>query len=527
MIYGMILPVATVFPVALSIEGGIFMARESRKHQYTEGLKFPAPVAVGYIRLSVTNKEEYSSIENQKFIIECWGEQQQIPISHYYIDNGFSGKYSNRPAFQEMIQDILAGKINCIIMKDLSRLGRNYVTTAYYIEVLFSTNGVRFVSVNDQFDTIDCITNSIHPCISSVRIPITNAFNEQVSIEIKKKLEATLDMKAQHGTFVGPRAPFGYQKSGSIQEKLIPDPKSSIIVRKIFELAANGTGVTAIVRYLNEKEIPTSIQYARSNGLSGNYDDGNGNWNSRSVKYILTNRTYTGMLVQGKEKRTVSATHEALVDTDTFEAIQKSFQTKAFNLTTSSQSMKNILKGKVICGCCGGKMQRKRGTNHADWYFFTCITKNRLGAGKCTGMYVREEDVFRAIYHQLTLYVNEHLISNLQYKQELMRLDNEIDQSDQQYQETFRNAVHHYEKFVYGEISKEEFRVAQDAANEKKTIQDRIIASKVAYEEQYQVFCKLLKASYKEIPLNEIMDCIDEIIVRSDKNITVKWAVEL
>lgn len=170
-------------------------------------------------------------------------------------------------------------------------------------------------------------------------------------------------------------------------------------------------------------------------------------------------------------------------------------------------------------------MQRKRGTNHADWYLFTCITKNRLGAGKCTGMYVREEDAFRAIYHQLKLYVKEHFISDLQYKQELMRLNNEIDQSDSQYQEVFRNAVLYYEKFVYGEISKEEFRAVQDAANEKKAIRDYIIASKAAYEKQYQVFRKLLKASYKEIALSEIMDCIGEIIICPNKNIAVKWAI--
>lgn len=114
------------------------MTRKSRKHQYTEGLKSSAPVAVGYIRLSVANKEECSSIENQKFIIECWGEQHQIPISHYYIDNGFSGKRFDRLAFQEMIEDILAGKINCVIVKDLSRLGRDYIITGYYIEVIFS-----------------------------------------------------------------------------------------------------------------------------------------------------------------------------------------------------------------------------------------------------------------------------------------------------------------------------------------------------------------------------------------------------
>lgn len=171
-------------------------------------------------------------------------------------------------------------------------------------------------------------------------------------------------------------------------------------------------------------------------------------------------------------------------------------------------------------------MQHKRGTNHADWYFFTCITKNRLGAGKCTGMYVREEDVFRAIYHQLKLYVNKHFISDLQYKRELIRFNNEIDQSGQQYQEAFKNAVHNYEKFVCGEVSKEEFRAIQNVANGVKAIRDSIIVNKVTYEEQYQVLCKLSRASYKETALSEIMDCIDKITIYPGKSITVKWAIE-
>lgn len=141
-------------------------------------------------------------------------------------------------------------------------------------------------------------------------------------------------------------------------------------------------------------------------------------------------------------------------------------------------------------------------------------------------MYVREEDVLSAIYHQFKSYVKEHFISDSQHKQELMRLNNEIDHSDSQYQEAFRNAVHYYEKFVYGEISKEEFGAVQDVANEMKAIQDGIIASKAAYEKQYQVFRKLLKASCKEIALNEIMDCITEIIIHSGKDITIKWARE-
>lgn len=524
MTYGMILSEATVYAVAVSIKRGISMARKSRKYQPAELIKASANDAVGYIRLSVANREESCSIQNQKFIIECWGNQHQIPVSRYYVDNGFSDKRFDRPAFQDMIQDILAGKINCVIVKDLSRLGRDYITTGYYIEVLFPAHGVRFVSVNDQFDTVDGITNQEHPYSSRIRVLITNAFNEQVSIEIKKKLEVRLDMKAQHGTFIGPRAPFGYQKSEANHDHLIPDPQAAIIVRKIFELSANGTGVTAIVRYLNEKGIPTPIQYAKSNGLTGNYDDGSGDWNSRSVKYILTNRTYTGMLVQGKEKRTVAATHEPLVDTDTFDAIQKSFQAKAFNITTNIQSTDNILKGKVICSCCGGKMQRKRGTNHANWYFFTCITKNRLGADKCTGMYVREEDVFSAVYYQLNLYIDYHFITKDQYKQKIQHLDSTIEAASLKYEEATDFSIKQYEKYVMGESPKEAIAAARPAKEQAEAKLNRAIADKVAYEKQYRVFCKLLKASRKEVPLSEIVDCIEQIVVDVDRRIVVKWA---
>ncbi len=404
------------------------MARKSRKRPNIDLLIKPNRDTVGYIRLSVRNTDPTSSIENQKLIVEEWGRQHQAPIMHYYIDNGFSGTRFDRPAFQQMIQDILADKIECIVVKDLSRLGRDHLTVGYHLEIFFPRQHVRFVSVNDQFDTIDGITNQNKevPIQSRVRIPFINLFNEQVSIETKIKVKELLNMKAQRGEFIGPRAPFGYQKSRENSDQLIPDPAAAIIVQKIFEMAAGGTGVTSIVRYLNERGLPTPIQYARSNGLNGNYDDGDGNWNSRSVKYILTNRTYTDMLVQGKEKRVIEATHEPLVDSSTFDAIQKAFQSRAYNVVPQGQSAENILKGKVMCGCCGGKMQRKRGTNHADWYFFTCITKNRLGADKCTGMYAREEDIFNAIYRQLKVYVSEHYVTDVQYKQQIWQFNDKI-----------------------------------------------------------------------------------------------------
>ena len=503
------------------------MARKSRKYPNIDLIIKPSRDTVGYIRLSVRNKDSFSSIESQKLIIEEWGHQHQTPIMHYYIDNGFSGNRFDRPAFQQMIQDILAGKIECIVVKDLSRLGRDYITVGYHLEIFFPKQRVRFVSINDQFDTVDGITNQNKeiPIQSRVRIPFINLFNEQVSIETKIKVKESLDMKAQRGEFVGPRAPFGYQKSRENPDQLIPDPAAAIIVQKIFEMAANGTGVTGIVRYLNEQALPTPIQYARSKGLSENYDDGTGNWNSRSVKYILTNRTYTGMLVQGKEKRVVEATHEPLVNSGTFDAIQKAFQSRAYNVVPQEQSADNILKSKVVCGCCGGKMQRKRGTNHADWYFFTCITKNRLGADKCTGMYAREEDIFNAIYCQLKVYVSEHYITALQHKQEIQQFNDKIFELAQGSEKAWTNAMEHYEQYVQGEISKEALRAALDAAHEAKAVLAGVTERKAACEKEYSIFRKLLSASDKRISLNEIMDCVEKIVVDVGKKIMVKWNI--
>lgn len=424
------------------------MARKSQKQiQVAEHLPTEFPMTVGYARLSVNDRVESHSIENQKKIIALWAEQHELPISKFYVDTGYSGSNFQPPAFQQLLQDISADKIECLIVKDLSRVGRNHITVGYYIEEFFPMKNVCFVSVTDQFDTFNGLNDQSTPKRPQIQIPITNVFNEQVAIDIKDKTAFALDMKAQRGIFIGPRDPFGYQKSKEEFGQIVPDSEAAAIVQSIFKLFADGM-ITAIVHYLNENSIPTPIQYARSKGLTDNYDDGNGSWNSRSVKYILTNRTYIGVLVQGKEKRVVAGTHEPLVDVKTFDMIQKQLQAKTFHLSDPSQKTENILKGKVICGCCGGKMQHKHGTKHADWYFFTCNTNNRLEAGKCTGMYVREEDIFSAIYYQLKLYIQEHFISSLEYDEEMTQLKTKLNA-----QVEFRRAIAENPVMYYSSMS--------------------------------------------------------------------------
>ena len=156
------------------------MARKSRKHPNIADIIKQSRDTAGYIRLSVWNTDFINSIENQKLLIEERSHQHQTPIMHYYIDSGFSGRRFDRPAFRQMIHDVQDGKIECIIVKDFSRLGRDYITVGYYLERFFPVKHVRFVSINDQFDTTDGITNQNKevPVQSSIRIPLINFFNE-------------------------------------------------------------------------------------------------------------------------------------------------------------------------------------------------------------------------------------------------------------------------------------------------------------------------------------------------------------
>ena len=183
----------------------------------------------------------------------------------------------------------------------------------------------------------------------------------------------------------------------------------------------------------------------------------------------------------------------------------------------------NILKGKVFCGCCGGKMQRKRGTNHTDWYFFTCNTNNRLRAGKCTGMYVREEDIFSAIYHQLKLYIQEHFISSLQYDEEMAQLKAKLDAQVEFRHAIAENPAIFYEQYILGEISLDEFKAKQQKLRQAAEYQKAIELEIEESERVYSRFSCLCKVRDKELPLSTIMSEINKIVVDAGKKVVVQW----
>ena len=300
------------------------MARTSRRNQSVIETKNTVYKAAGYGRVSVTKKNYPSeSIENQiKIINEFIDTQYDIHLYKFYIDENEKGTDFNRKEFQNMLKDISDGKINCVIVKDLSRLGRDSISVGYYIQQFFPSKQVRFISLNDNFDTLDGISNKNDPYRPISKIPTIAVADEFNVRDISNKVKTGIDYNIKCGKFVAPRAPFGYKKSGNDCHKLIIDDKAAFIVKTIFNLACENKGLNKITRLLNETGYPTPMTYALSNGLKGNYNTGNGLWNTRTIRDILRNKVYVGDLEQGKEKYLVQNTHEAIISRDLFGKVQ-------------------------------------------------------------------------------------------------------------------------------------------------------------------------------------------------------------
>lgn len=438
------------------------MARKSRKNSVAEiELKSKMYRAAAYMRLSVVKENIPSdSIENQLRIIEDFVLlQDDIQLEDYYIDINASGTNFDRREFQRMLQGIADGKINCVIVKDLSRFGRDHIDVGIYLEKYFPVKGVRFISINENWDSVDGVTNKNNLKMNGNPIPLTNLMNEAFVKDIRQKTQSSIDLSIKQGGFVAPKAPFGYQKAPNNCHQLIVDRIAAGVVQRIFDMAVRQMGLTEIVRTLNQEKILTPISYAIANGLKGNYDKGNGLWNTRSVKKILTNITYTGVLVQGKENILIENTHEAIVGKIVFDKVQCLLSDKPQRLETTVKSSieDNPLKGKVICGNYGGKLQRKRGAGNADWYFFTCITKNRMGVEHCSGMYVKETAVIDAVHIELCNCIHSWETAEDKCKKEQLELQLQIDCLERNLDIQSKERQKIYEDMVLGKINTTEY----------------------------------------------------------------------
>jgi DNA invertase Pin-like site-specific DNA recombinase/ribosomal protein L32/K+/H+ antiporter YhaU regulatory subunit KhtT len=349
-----------------------------------------------YCRLSRDDNNgsaESMSISNQRQFLESYVKEKGWNIGDVYIDDGFSGTTFERPDFQRMVGDIQKGKINMVITKDLSRLGRNYVMTGQYTDFLFPQWGVRYIAINDNFDSAS-MDNDI--------APFKNILNEMYAKDISKKVRSTRVMSAKQGKFMGSRSPYGYIKSPQDRHKLIVDEQAAKIVRRIFALFSDGDSARHIANILNNDGIPCprAYYYSQMGKVNPNRKESNV-WGSSTVMQLLENRAYLGDLVQMrrtspsfKSKRrefapedawiVIEGTHEPLVDQVTWARVQKRVSsTKRARVTKTGEV--SLFSGLVKCADCGSTMQFNTKTMSSGTYrIYKCSRYANNGKSTCS-----------------------------------------------------------------------------------------------------------------------------------------------
>ena len=360
-----------------------------------------------YIRLSKEdeNKGPSQSVQNQESLLREFVEQHRLSVFDTYVDDGWSGTSFDRPNFQRMISDIEAQKVNMVITKDLSRLGRDYIMTGHYMERYFPEHRVRYISLLDGIDTgVDSTANDI--------TPFRAIMNDMYAKDISKKIKSVKRDKQRKGQFIGGKPMYGYKMHPTEKNKIVIDEKAAPVVQRIFSLALSGMSCRKIATTLNEEGIPTPATYANlSVARPGPYS---GLWSSERIADMLKNETYIGNMVQGrtvkisyKSKKclrqspenwvVVEGTHEPIIDPETFQKVQMLVNSRKY---TRSRTYDFLLKGLIFCHECGYPMAVLNRKNAAgeDRLYFVCRTYQRFTkAGICTCHSIKEETVNKAV----------------------------------------------------------------------------------------------------------------------------------
>lgn len=365
------------------IGGNMFFAAENYVNQ--AGKLYNVGVYVRLSREDVSREGQSESIKNQtelltKFIIESgWN------VIDIYVDDGFSGTNFDRPGFKRMIGDIEKGLINMVVVKDLSRLGRDYIDTGYYFEKYFPSKNIRFIAVTDGIDTFANTSNNDMS-------PFKSVINDLYAKDISKKVKAAVDTKRRNGKFIGSFAPYGYLKDPYDKNKLIINPETADVVEKIFSLYLSGNSLRQIALILNEEGIESPALYKQKNTTYHNGKVKYFLWLPETVRLILSNPTYTGNMSQNKcskinyklkkfrnvpreEWTVVENTHEPIVDTETFNLVQQMLKIKASQIQSIKPSP-HLLSGLVYCGDCGARMTFLQGSNKI--YYAVCSNYKRF-----------------------------------------------------------------------------------------------------------------------------------------------------
>lgn len=356
-----------------------------------------------YLRLSREDEEngQSMSIKNQKDYLVNYVLEKGWNITKIYIDDGYSGLNFDRPDFKKMIADIENKKINLVITKDLSRLGRDYIDTGYYIERYFPQKNIRYIALSDGIDTF---TNSANNDMT----PFKSVLNDMYAKDISKKIRTVMDTKRINGQFIGAFAPFGYLKAKDDKNKLIIDPVASETVKRIFEMYLNGCSMAMIAKTLTDECVPTPTEYKKTvqNLSYVNVNIKYNVWRTETIKGILTNPTYIGNMAQHRSEKIsykmkkfkkiprkdwiiAEDTHEAIISKEDFNAVQERIKQKS-QLQYPVERATHLLGGIIFCGDCKMPMTFRRVGKKKE-FICLCSGYSRFGKDKCQRNVIKED----------------------------------------------------------------------------------------------------------------------------------------
>lgn len=383
-----------------------------------------------YLRLSKEDgdTDESNSILNQRSLIEAFANSHDLPIIEEFVDDGYTGTNFNRPAFQRLMERIESKEINVVIVKDLSRFGRDYIETGRYIQRIFPALGIRFISINDHYDSFEADMNETH-----LILPIKNLINDSYCRDISMKVRSTQQSKRLNGEFIGAFAPFGYLKDSQKKNHLIIDESVKHIIQKIFELKLDGYSSKAIADFLNEIGEVTPLQHKKmqASTFNGGFQTYSYHWDVKMVNRILENRVYIGDLEQGKTRKfsyksqkiqTISSedwikvekTHEGIVSESVY-LIANNLLKRDVRGTVQSE---NLYAGMLFCRDCHSQMVRRK-VKYKDKEIITYICGNHKTNGACTRHSIKLGD--------LNHLISDILVKELKLQKKIIQQFKELD----------------------------------------------------------------------------------------------------
>lgn len=358
------------------------------------------PAAI-YLRLSAADglDAESDSIQNQRAFLQGWAQGHGFAIADEFVDDGHTGTDFDRPGFQALTAHLLDGSVRCVITKDLSRLGRNYAETGRYLEEVFPRLGVRFIAVNDQYDSAQ------NTMAAQQMAVFKNVFNDFYAADASAKVRASLNILKRQGKFLANRPPYGYRIDPADSYHLLPDEETAPVVRQIFRRFLGGASRTAIARQLNQAQIPPPAIQKQMRDKSRRFS---GLWNAEGIRRILSHPVYRGDMAQ-QFTRTVSykvherrrvepqdwiivpATHTPIVSREDFALAQQMLQVRSY----TGGGHPHLLTGIAFCADCGSPLYAKK---RGSYWYFNCYGYYRAPAlHRCTAHSIREDAVLRAV----------------------------------------------------------------------------------------------------------------------------------